>query len=671
MLNATEAPNRLIHETSPYLIQHAYNPVDWFPWCEEAFEKARLENKPVFLSIGYSTCHWCHVMARESFEDREIAEILNRNYISVKVDREERPDVDAVYLAVCQTLSGQGGWPMTILMTPEKQPFFAATYLPPRRVGGMYGLAEILVSAAERWKTHAAQFCESGEKLTAYLQNAFSVRPAESPDFSLLRRTAEGFQSLFDAVNGGFGMAPKFPSPHNLVFLMRYSKLAAQPEAMYMAEKTLTQMYRGGIFDHIGGGFCRYSTDERWFAPHFEKMLYDNALMTDAYLEAFQMTGNQLYREVALRTLRYMTNELQSSEGGFYSSQDADSGGVEGRYYLLEPVEIREWLGESVAATFCAWYGLSETGNFEGKNIPNLLDNPSYKREGPEMQKWRKIVEAHRRQRAPLHRDEKILTAWNSLAVSALARASVILEDDKYLEAARRTEQFIGEHLTVKGRLCVGLCEGKAGHGGYLEDYAFYCNALLSLYRVTFETDYLEKASRYAQCMLELFSDESGGGFYLYASDAEQLILRPKEIYDGAMPSGNAVAAEVLLALYGITDADTWRKASDRQIRFLTGASWEHPIEHGSFLVTLLKVFSPQRRLVCISPVANELPMLRKLAVRHPEMPILVLTPENAGLMARLAPYTADYNTSGPSRYQLCSDGKCSLPVSSLAELSL
>ena len=671
MSTLISTPNRLIHATSPYLRQHSRNPVDWYPWSEEAFKRAAEENKPVFLSIGYSSCHWCHVMAHESFEDEEIAGILNREYISVKVDREERPDVDAVYISVCQAMNGQGGWPLTILMTPEKQPFFAATYLPPHSGGGMYGLKELLLSAAERWKTHAEEFRQSGEKIIHYLQNTFVHRPAEPPDRSLIRHAAETFQSLFDDENGGFGTAPKFPSPHNLLFLMRCARPEKSHETMYMAEKTLTQMYRGGLFDHVGGGFCRYSTDAEWLVPHFEKMLYDNAQLADVYLEAYLLTGEPAYRETAIRTLDYMKKEMETPEGAFYSSQDADSDGFEGKYYLLHPREIREWLGEKDGEAFCAWYDITEGGNFKGGNIPNLLTNPLYKKESPEIGKWRQTVGENRKRRMRLHRDEKILTAWNSLAIMAFTKAAGILKDAAYLKTAQKTEEFVSNHLTVQGRLCASICEGKISGGGYLEDYAYYCLALLSLYRATFDIAYLEKTVRYAQLMLEMFSDETGGGLYLYAADAEQLIMRPKEVYDGALPSGNAAAADVLLSLARLTEAETWRATSDKQLRFLTGASREFPTEHSYFLLTLLKAFVPQKKLICFSPAAAHMDLLREIAVRYPEMAILVLTPENAGLMARLAPFTAEYETDHTARYQLCTDNKCSLPVSSPEELPL
>ena len=378
MDNTKNIPNRLIHEKSPYLLQHAYNPVQWFPWGEEAFEKARQENKPVFLSIGYSTCHWCHVMEQESFENEEIAELLNREYICVKVDREERPDVDAVYMSVCQVMNGQGGWPLTILMAPDGKPFFSGTYFPPHARYGSPGLEELLTAAAGQWRAQKERLLESAEQIAAYLKEQAQTGNRAAPGMDTVQQAFRQFADSFDPENGGFGGAPKFPTPHNLIFLMEYGKRTENREALAMAETTLVQMYRGGIFDHIGGGFSRYSTDERWLVPHFEKMLYDNALLAMAYLEAYGQTGRKLYECVARSILQYVERELTDENGGFFCGQDADSDGVEGKYYVFTPEEIKAVLGDEAGEKFCARYGIFPGGNFEGKSIPNLLENEGY-----------------------------------------------------------------------------------------------------------------------------------------------------------------------------------------------------------------------------------------------------------------------------------------------------
>ncbi|MDD4797538.1 MAG: thioredoxin domain-containing protein, partial [Eubacteriales bacterium] len=450
-MHTSQTPaNHLLRETSPYLLQHAHNPVDWYPWGDEAFKKAQAQDKPVFLSIGYSTCHWCHVMAHESFEDDEVAALLNRFYIAVKVDREERPDVDAVYMNACQVLTGSGGWPLTIVMTPDQQPFFAGTYLPQRGNGGRMGLMELLETLAGQWQTNREKLLHAGAQITDFLREQAARQPAAAAlSFAPLHRAFEQFRQSFDAQNGGFGRAPKFPSPHNLLFLLRYGRAEAQPQALSMVEKTLTQMYRGGLFDHIGGGFSRYSTDARYLVPHFEKMLYDNALLALAYAEAAGATGQDLYAWVARRTLDYVLRELTDADGGFYSAQDADSDGIEGKYYVFTPGEVADVLGEQAGRRFCEEYGITRRGNFEGKSIPNLLENPAYLAlpDGAVCAAQEKLY-AYRLGRTSLHKDDKILTAWNGLMLAALARAYALLGDSPYLPAARRAASFLSSRLS-------------------------------------------------------------------------------------------------------------------------------------------------------------------------------------------------------------------------------
>ena len=517
--------NHLKNETSPYLLQHAENPVDWYPWCTEAFERARKEEKPVFLSIGYSTCHWCHVMAHESFEDETVAQAVNAAFLPVKVDREERPDVDAVYMAACLAMNGSGGWPLTVLLTPDQKPFWAGTYLPKDQ------LLHLLRKAARLWREDRAGVLATGDTLTAHLQQEGQARPG-TPSRELVRQAVSQFAQSYDERWGGFGAAPKFPTPHNLIFLLRYAQLAKEEHAREMALHTLNNMYRGGLFDHVGGGFSRYSTDQHWLVPHFEKMLYDNALLALAYTEAFQHTRCPIYGEITRRTLDYVLRELSGPQGGFCCGQDADSDGVEGKYYALTPDELAQALGGVDGLRFCQWYGITPEGNFEGKSIPNLLGQSQFDQDPEDMAALREQVYAYRLSRTALHRDDKVLTAWNGLAMAALARAGLVLDEPWYLDAARQTAEFLAEKLTTSdGRLLARWRDGDAAHPGKLDDYAFLAYGLLELYSATFDASYLTRAVGLADCLLKLFFDGERGGFYPYASLSLIHISEPTRPY--------------------------------------------------------------------------------------------------------------------------------------------
>ena len=435
--------NHLASEKSPYLLQHKDNPVDWYPWCAEAFQKAKESDKPIFLSIGYSTCHWCHVMAHESFEDPEVAEALNRDYICIKVDREERPDIDAVYMQVCQALTGLGGWPLTIVMTADQNPFFAGTYFPKGSHLGGIGLLSLLDAITDQWKNNRSALFDASEEVTALLQKSAGPSNNSEPSKDLLLEAVKQLSRSFDAKWGGFGDAPKFPTAHNLLFLLRHSMLEQDTAAREMAEKTLVQMYRGGIFDHIGGGFSRYSTDQKWLVPHFEKMLYDNALISLACLEAYRLTRRPIYQTIVDRTLQYIQRELTDKQGGFYCGQDADSDGVEGKYYVFTPKELQQLLGPKDGQLLCWWYGILEGGNFEGKSIPNLIETPDYEESSERIDALRTCLYDYRLYRTYLHRDDKILTSWNSLMITAFARAARILKKPEYLKAAIKAERFL------------------------------------------------------------------------------------------------------------------------------------------------------------------------------------------------------------------------------------
>ena len=658
--------NRLSTERSPYLLQHAENPVDWRPWGPEVFEEAKRTDKPVLLSIGYSTCHWCHVMAHESFEDETVAQAVNAAFLPVKVDREERPDVDAVYMAACLAMNGSGGWPLTVLLTPDQKPFWAGTYLPKDQ------LLHLLRKAARLWREDRAGVLATGDTLTAHLQQEGQTRPG-TPSRELVRQAVSQFAQSYDERWGGFGAAPKFPTPHNLIFLLRYAQLAKEEHAREMALHTLNNMYRGGLFDHVGGGFSRYSTDQHWLVPHFEKMLYDNALLALAYTEAFQHTRCPIYGKITRRTLDYVLRELSGPQGGFCCGQDADSDGVEGKYYALTPDELAQALGGVDGLRFCQWYGITPEGNFEGKSIPNLLGQSQFDQDSEDMAALREQVYAYRLSRTALHRDDKVLTAWNGLAMAALARAGLVLDEPRYLDAARQTAEFLAEKLTTSdGRLLARWRDGDAAHPGKLDDYAFLAYGLLELYSATFDASYLTRAVGLADCLLKLFFDGERGGFYPYASNGEQLLTRTKEAYDGAMPSGNSIAALVLFRLSRLTGEMRWREAADLQLSWLAGAAEGYPAGHSFAMLACLEELWPTAELVITAQKPPE--ELRGFLREAPRLglTVLVKTQENAGTLAALAPFTKDYPIPAQgAQYYLCQGGACAQPVDSIPELKI
>lgn len=556
--------NRLAQEKSPYLLQHVANPVDWYPWSREAFQKAQKTDRPIFLSSGYSTCHWCHVMARESFMDEEVAEFLNENFICIKVDREERPDIDKVYMAFCQALTGQGGWPLTVIMTPRGLPFFAGTYFPKRRKGGYPGLLEILFAVQREWQENQTDLMKTGHHLTermkGFLEDTGRETEMDLLSFDGPKRAFRLLHQQFDAVYGGFGAAPKFPTPSHLFFLLRYWKRTGEGEALAMVEKTLEGMYRGGIFHHIGSGFSRYSTDNKWLVPHFEKMLYDNALLIWVYLEAFLATKKDLYKTVAQRVLNFLFREMSSLEGGFYSAQDADTQGVEGGYYLWDLKEIKEILGEDASA-FCQFYHITAQGNFMGKNIPHLWGSDLSLEKNFHQSRERLLH--YRQNRAQLFVDDKILTGWNGLLLVALAKAGRILQDKTYVQAGEDLVLFLFEKLFFHDQLLARYRHGEGGIPATLDDYAFLISGLLEIYQSTQKADYREQALLLQRQQDALFWDTDRGGYYFSGDHGEELILRPREAVDGAMPSGNSMAASNLLYLYQITGEEGYRERAE------------------------------------------------------------------------------------------------------------
>ncbi len=673
-----KTPNHLINEKSPYLLQHAYNPVDWYPWGEEAFIRAKEENKPIFLSIGYSTCHWCHVMERESFEDIEVAKLLNQSFISIKVDKEERPDVDTIYMSVCTAIHGHGGWPLTILITPDQVPFYAATYLPKHSVAGRTGLMELLTHVNRTWQRERDKLIQSGDQLIKAIKSNLSN--AQNQDKSDVNASVLGvayhqYLSSFDEEYGGFGNAPKFPSPHNLLFLLRYAKLFQSEQAKNMVETTLRQMFLGGIYDHIGGGFSRYSTDRYWLAPHFEKMLYDNALLSLAYLEAYQATNHLIYRLVVEETLAYISREMQSEEGGFYSAQDADSEGEEGKYYVFTPEEIEKVLGKERADRFNKHYDITKKGNFEGASIPNLIGHKQVEATSEEnsfFTQCREELYHYRLQRTKLHKDDKCLTSWNALMLTAYARAYRVLGGTGYLKTITHAVAFIEKHLRdERGRLYVRYREGESIGVGHIDDYGFLCLAYYELYEATFETKYLQASIKLMEDMIEHFWDSREGGFYFYANDAEKLIMRPKETYDGAIPSGNSVALYMLGKLSSLTGKVEFKEYHEKQLTFMNHVVKEYPSGYGFALLSYLEVFHPVKKLICLLETKDDIDELRRITASFyiPELSIVVKTPYNETEIKQLIPDLEDYKKNTNQAFYYCENYACREPVFSFEEL--
>jgi uncharacterized protein len=573
--------NRLIHESSPYLLKHAHNPVDWFPWGPEATAKARQEDKPILLSVGYASCHWCSVMEHESFENEDIARLMNEHFVCIKVDREERPDVDSIYMNAVQMMTGHGGWPMTVFLTPDQVPFYAGTYFPPEDRGGMPGFPRILIAVAEAYRNRRDDVDANAREVLKQLGRLSEFAASdEALSLHLLDEAARGILRNFDPVHGGFGSKPKFPPAMTLAFLLRYHKRTGDGAALNAVELTLEKMARGGMYDQLGGGFHRYSTDERWLVPHFEKMLYDNALLSRVYVDAWLATGKEFYKQIAVETFDYVRREMADAGGGFYSTQDADSEGEEGLFFVWTPAEIKALLGEEDARLFCRYFDVSELGNFEGRSVLHVdtelgaiarLMGVTPERMTEAVERGRRMLFEAREQREKPARDEKILTAWNGLMLRSFAEAARALDRDDYREVAVRNAEFLLAHLRRDGRLLRTHKDGESKLNGYLEDYAFLSDGLLALYEATFDVRWFEEARALADAMIELFWDEEGGGFFFTSADHETLISRTKDPYDNATPSGNSVAADVLLRLALFTGEGRYQKLAERAIK-LAGA---------------------------------------------------------------------------------------------------
>lgn len=588
--------NHLANETSPYLLQHAENPVDWYPWCDEAFCRARTENKPVFLSIGYSTCHWCHVMERESFEDKKVADFLNSHFICVKVDREERPDIDSVYMSVCQAFTGSGGWPMSIFMTWDKRPFFAGTYFPKEGMYTALGFLDILKNISDLWDKDPNAFSGYAENIMAHIKSAQNLKPG-AIDENAEDKAAEIFFESFDNINGGFGSAPKFPSPHNLLFLTLYASQKNDNRIMAAVEKTLLQMRMGGIFDQIGFGFCRYSTDKYFLVPHFEKMLYDNALLIMAYCAAYSKTGKDIFLDTAKKTADYILSEMTSPEGGFYSAQDADSEGEEGKYYTLSYKEVIDILGPLQGKKFAEAFDITEKGNFEGLNVPNLLKSRLLNEDfTPDIKK----LYEYRKKRFTLKTDDKIIMSWNCLAIAAFSMLGKVSHSEKYTDAAKKAFSFAEKNLCSGVKLYTSFRSAKHSESAVLDDYAFYTAALIGLYDSTLDKSYLKLAEDILSETLRLFYDEEHGGFYLCRKDSGELFINPKETYDGALPSGNSVMAYNFTRLYQLTENARYYELNKKQVKFMLSRINDYPHGSSMFLLSYLLYKNPPPHIVCV-----------------------------------------------------------------------
>jgi uncharacterized protein YyaL (SSP411 family) len=682
MVERGRMANRLAQETSPYLLQHKNNPVDWYPWSEEAFERARAEDKPVLLSVGYSACHWCHVMERESFEDEATAEIMNENFVNIKVDREERPDVDSIYMSAVQAMTHHGGWPMTVFMTPDGAPFYAGTYFPPVPSRGMPSFKQVVLSLAEAYKNRRDEVLRSAEGVREYLQAATGASvPQVGISGELFTRAASSLVGQIDHRFGGFGGAPKFPQAMNLEVLLRYYKRTNDRAALTGLELTLREMANGGIYDQLGGGFHRYSVDEYWLVPHFEKMLYDNALLARLYLEAYQATGDAFYRRIAEETLDYVARDMTAPEGGFYSAEDADSEGVEGKFYVWTPGEIEGALDPDEARLAIRFWDVTESGNFEGKNIlyvPRPPEAVAAEFDISTEELWEKIVVirqklfAEREKRVRPGRDEKVLAAWNGLMLRAFSFAARVLEREDYRRIAEKNASFILEKLRVDGRLRRSYKDGRPRFNGYLEDYACIADGLVALYEATFETRWLAEARAVADAILKLFWDEKRGAFYDTSADHEELVTRPRDVYDSAAPSGNSVAVDVLLKLSVILDHEDYRRRAEAVLEGLSGAIARVSGGFGRLLSALdFYLSTPYEVAVIGNPDAPDTQALLE-AVYSAYLPNKVVAgrSESDEEAARLVPLLAERPMrDGRATAYVCVQYACQSPTTGAEEL--
>jgi uncharacterized protein YyaL (SSP411 family) len=671
------AENNLINESSPYLLQHANNPVNWYGWNDESLKKAKDENKPIFLSIGYSSCHWCHVMAHESFENEDVAEFMNENFINIKVDREERPDIDDIYQKVCQIATGQGGWPLSIFLTPDQKPFYAGTYFPVLDSYGRPGFGSICRQLSQAWKEKPKDIESSAEKFLGALNKAEAIQIPSKLEKTILDEAAMNLFQLGDATYGGFGSAPKFPNAANVSFLFRYAKLTGLSKFNEFALKTLKKMANGGIFDQIGGGFSRYSTDAKWLVPHFEKMLYDNALIPVNYAEAFQITKDPFYLEVLQKTLDFVLREMTSPESGFYSAYDADSEGVEGKYYVWKKSEIKEILG-SDADLFCLYYDVTDGGNWEGNNIlcNNLNISTVAFNFGISEDEVKKIITLCsekllkiRSSRVPPGLDDKILVSWNSLMITAFAKGYRVTGDVRYLNAAKDCISFIEKHLFVDDKLLRTYKNKIAKIDGYLEDYSYFINALLDVFEIEPDEKYLKLSLKLGHHLVNHFWDSANNSFFMTSDDHEKLIIRPKSNYDLSLPSGNSVSAFVMLRLYHLSQEQTFLEITTKIMESQAQMAAENPFGFGYLLNTISMYVQKPLEITLINPENSKI--YDSLVLDYLPNSILITIKDESQLNALSKyPFFAGKEFENKTTVFVCKDFTCSLPLHTIDEIN-
>lgn len=708
--------NKLIDESSPYLLQHAHNPVDWYPWGEEAFERARAEDKPLIVSIGYSACHWCHVMEHESFEDEKIAAIQNEHFVNIKVDMEERPDVDQIYMNFVQLTTGRGGWPMNVFITPDKLPFFGGTYFPPTQRYNMPSWPQVLMSIAEAWDSKRDELLHSANDILGELRRLSVTELGSAVDQSLSEQAYKSFVKSFDAKNGGFGGAPKFPAAMAMEFLLRYWKRTGDGGALEMVRKTAETMAKGGIYDHLGGGFHRYAVDAIWLVPHFEKMLYDNAQLIRIFLHLYQIakserpasefgqfdnegteksasrppayaggSDSEFFKRIAVETLEYVRREMTDASGAFYSTQDADSEGHEGKFFVWTPEEIAEVLGEDDAREFCAMYDVTAEGNFEGKNILNIRGGANGDLGGEEsdadasvqagrLRSSRKKLFEYREKRVKPFRDEKVLTAWNGLMLATFAEAAAVLDDEEYLDVAKRNADFLlREMVTPQAALQAGTPavqsirvlrtwkDGRAKLNGYIEDYANLADGLIELYQACGDAKYLHAAKGLADAMITEFWDEENGGFFFTSNDHEELIVRNKDFYDNATPSGNSVAADVLLKLAKLYGDEKYERFASTTLRLAAAQARRFPTGFGRMLATTEFMFGGVKEIAIVGEKGSELE--REIWSEYRPFKVMAVGEGDVPLLADRI------SVDGKATAYVCENFVCQRPVTEVDEL--
>ena len=672
--------NRLAGESSPYLLQHAHNPVDWYPWGAEALEEARRQAKPILLSVGYSACHWCHVMERESFESVEIARVMNEHFVNIKVDREERPDLDAIYMSFVQMTTGSGGWPLTVFLTPDQVPFFGGTYFPPQDSYGRPGFRRILESLAQLYRRRREELVQNKQVLVEKLKEMTLLQETKEPaDERFLDDVLTTLQRQWDPRHGGFGGAPKFPSAMSLSFLLRYYRRKGTEAALKMVTVSLDEMARGGIYDQLGGGFHRYSVDERWLVPHFEKMLYDNALLGSLYLEAYQVTGRSFYRRIVEETLEYAKREMQHPSGGFYSSQDADSEGEEGKFYVWTPQEVVQVLGREEAGIFNEYFDVTVSGNFEGKNILHHRINRdacaarldcSVTELQRRLDAARQRLLQERSQRIPPECDDKVLAAWNGMMLSAFAQAAFVLDRPDFLDVACKCAEFLFHEMVVRSRLRRSWKEGRVARVGFLEDYALVISGWLDVYQATGQDVWLDRAEELTQVQLSRFGDTQEGDFYFTPDDHEDLLIRNKEYFDNATPSGNSVSCLNLLRLAEFLGKNEYRRQAQRMLDRVTGLLKRYPLGFGYWLGALDFRLGPVREIAIVGPHDQREDLLRVIRERFLPNKVVVVADAVSESLSRKMPLLAGKKAiRGQATAYLCRNYSCQEPVTTPQDL--